>query len=500
MSTTQDFLAFDLGAESGRGLLGRFDGDRLSLLDIHRFPNTPVHLPDGLHWDVLRLWSEIKQGIGLAGVQSGNTLRSLGLDTWGVDFGLLDRSDILIGNPYHYRDSRTDGMMEAAFDRVPRNEIFAQTGIQFMPINTLYQLLSMVIHQTPALEIAQTFLTIPDLLNFWLTGRKVCEFSNATTTQCYNPRQRTWAFDLLTRLGIPTHLFPEIVQPGERLGVLRTAIAEEVGVSTLPVITPACHDTGSAVAAVPAAGANFAWISSGTWSIVGAEVGEAVVDEQSLQFNLTNEGGVNNTFRLSKNVAGLWIVQECRRTWARQGDEYSYADLTAQAAGAKPFHALIDPDHPIFLKPSEPGDDMPGRIRARCQATGQPLPEDNAALIRCVLESLALKYRWVLEKIETVVGHPLDPIHIVGGGTQNHLLCQFTADATGRQVIAGPVEATAIGNVIVQAMALGVVGSLTEGRDLIRRSFAVTTYEPTADRATWEAAYAHLTGMVERSL
>jgi rhamnulokinase len=283
------------------------------------------------------------------------------------------------------------------------------------------------------------------------------------------------------------------------LDELRPAIAAEIGVSALPVIAPACHDTGSAVAAVPAAGANFGWISSGTWSIVGAEVNAAVIDEQSLNFNLTNEGGVKHTFRLSKNVAGLWIVQECRRSWARQGEDHSYAELTALAVQASPFQALIDPDDAVFLKPSEPANDMPSRIRARCQATGQPAPDGKAAIIRCVLESLALKYRWVLEKIETSLGHRLDPIHIVGGGTQNQLLCQYTADATGRVVIAGPVEATAAGNVIVQAMALGAVGSLSEGREVIRHSFQVIPYEPAAEREPWEVAYARLLKLIEQS-
>lgn len=498
MATTQDLLAFDLGAESGRALLGRFDGNRLTLSAIHRFPNHPVRLPDALHWDVLGLWAEIKQGIALARQRSGANLSSIGLDTWGVDFGLLDHTGALVGNPYHYRDSRTDGMMEAAFARVPRVEIFAQTGIQFMPINTLYQLVAMVQNRAPALEIAQTFLTIPDLFNYWLTGRKVCEFSNATTTQCYNPLARTWALPLLSRLGIPTHIFPEIVQPGTVLGDLRPGLAAEVGLAgVVPVIAPACHDTGSAVAAVPATGQDFAWISSGTWSIVGTEVPEAVVNEQSLAFNFTNEGGVNNTFRLSKNVAGLWIVQECRRAWARQGEEQSYAELTALAAQAAPFQVLIDPDDLLFLKPSEPGDEMPQRVRSRCGATGQPVPESKGALLRCVLESLALKYRWVLEKLETIMGRRLAPIHLMGGGTQNELLCQFTADATGRQVVAGPVEATAIGNLVVQAMALGLVGSLQEGRELIRRSFDVTVYEPAAAREPWEAAYARLARLVE---
>jgi rhamnulokinase len=498
MATTQDLLAFDLGAESGRALLGRIGNDRLTLTAVHRFPNTPVRLPTGLHWNVLQLWQEIKRGIALAHQQAGHQLSSIGLDTWGVDFGLLDRTGALIGNPFHYRDSRTDGVMEAAFARVPRSEIFAQTGIQFMPINTLYQLVAMAQQQAPALEVAQTFLTIPDLFNYWLTGRKVCEFSNATTTQCYNPLTRTWALPMLEQLDVPTEIFPELVQPGTVLGDLLPGVAAEAGVSgVVPVIAPACHDTGSAVAAVPAAGEDFAWISSGTWSIVGAEVPTAVVNEQSLAFNFTNEGGVNNTFRLSKNVAGLWIVQECRRAWARQGEEQSYAELTALAAQSPPFQALIDPDDLLFLKPSEPGDEMPERVRSRCLGTGQTAPVDRGALIRCVLESLALKYRWVLEKLETIWGRRLDPIHIVGGGTQNTLLCQFTADATGRPVIAGPVEATAIGNLIVQAMALGVVGSLQQGRELVRHSFEVTVYEPSPERTPWEAAYARLTQLVE---
>lgn len=500
MAATSALLAFDLGAESGRALLGRFDGNRLSLTDLHRFPNTPVRLPSGLHWNVLHLWSEIKTGLGLAHAQAGSNLRSVGIDTWGVDFGLLDRNGALIGNPYHYRDDRAEGMMEAAFARVPRKQIFAHTGIQFLPINSLYQLLAMTNRQDPALAIAQTFLTIPDLFNYWLTGRTVCEFSNATTTQCYDPRQSGWAVELLTQLGIPPHMFPEIVAPGTVLGNLRSSIRAELDLAhPLPVIAPACHDTGSAVAGVPAQQRDFAWVSSGTWSIVGAEVPDAVINEQSLAYNFTNEGGVNNTFRLSKNVAGLWIIQECRRAWARQGQEYSYAELTAMAAGAPPHQAWIDPDELIFLKPNEPGDEMPARVRARAQVLGRGELGDKAAIIRCVLESLALKYRWVLEKLEMMLGRPLEPIHIVGGGTQNQLLCQLTADASGRTVVAGPVEATAAGNLVVQAMALGLLSSLAEGRALIRNSFDVTIYEPATERAGWDEMYAHLTRRIEQA-
>jgi rhamnulokinase len=491
---TSDFLALDLGAESGRAVLGKFDGARLELSEVHRFANGPVRLGDGLHWDVLHLWSEIKQGIALALRDGARDLASVGVDTWGVDFGLLDRTGALIGNPYHYRDSRTDGMIEEAFRRVPRAEIFEATGIQFMPINTLFQLLSMVIGHSPALDIAETFLTIPDLLNYWLTGQAVCEFSNATTTQCYDPRQADWAHGLLQRLGIPTAMMPSIVPPSTDLGPLLPAVAAEVGLpvsAATRVVAPACHDTGSAVAAVPAACPGFAWISSGTWSIVGAEVASPVINEQSLHYNLTNEGGVNGTFRLSRNVMGLWLVQECRRTWARQGQELGYDALTAMAARARPFRAVIDPDYGEFLSPG----DMPGRIQAFCRRTGQEVPSSKEAILRCALESIALKYRWVLDRLEEMLGRRLEPLHIVGGGVKNELLSQFTADATGRHVIAGPVEATAIGNVLVQMMAVGHVASLHEARSVVAQSFELAHYEP-GPRDQWDAAYERLLALL----
>ncbi len=487
MSHQHNFLAFDLGAESGRAILGQFDGERLQLSEVRRFPNGPVRLPDGLHWDVLRLWTEIKRGLALAAQECDADLSGIGLDTWGVDFGLLDRDGALVSNPYHYRDGRTDCMIEEACRRVPREEIFEQTGIQFVQINSLYQLLSMVVSNSPALDIAETFLAMPDLFNYWLTGRKVCEFSIATTTQCYDPRQGDWAIPLLERLGVPTHIFPEIVPPGTVLGELLPSVVEDVnvaGLSGLPVIAPACHDTGCAVAAVPAEGSDFVYISSGTWSLMGAELPEPVINEQSLAFNLTNEGGVGGPFRLLKNITGLWLVQECRRTWARQGEEFSYADLTQMAAQADPLQSVIDSDCGEFLKPG----DMPARIRAFCQGTGQPVPQSKGAVVRCALESLALKYRWVLERLEEILGRRLEPIHIVGGGTKNQLLNQFTADVTGRRVVTGPIEATAAGNVITQAMTLGHIGSLAEGRRIVRNSFDVATYEP-AGKSEWDEAY-----------
>ena len=398
MSHLLNLLAFDLGAESGRAILGRFDGSRLQLNDVHRFTNQPVYLPDGLHWDALRMLTEIKRSLSLVVQNYGAPPDGLGIDTWGVDFGLLDAQGVLIGNPYHYRDDRTDGMLEEAFKRVTRAEIFNQTGIQFMRLNSLYQLLSMVVSRSPALEIARTFLTMPDLFNYWLTGRKACEFTNATTTQCYDPRRGNWAYPLLEGLGIPTHIFPEIVQPGSVLATLSPAVADELNIARIPVIPPASHDTGSAVVAVPATGSDFAWLSSGTWSIMGVESSVPVITDQTLAFNMTNEGGAESTIRFSKNIMGLWLVQECRRTWARQGEELSYEVLTQMAAAAPPLQSLVDPDDEDFIKPG----DMPARILAFCARTHQLAPAGKGEMVRCILESLALKYRHVLEYLQQV--------------------------------------------------------------------------------------------------
>ena len=483
MGAAQQFLAFDLGAESGRGVLGHFDGERLKLEELHRFPNGGVRVLDSLHWDVLRLWNEMKTALSIC-AKKGTNLSGIGIDTWGVDFGLLGRGDVLLGFPYHYRDSRTDGMLEEAFRRLPQATVFERSGCQFLQINTLYQLLSMVMHKSPLLDAAETFLMIPDLFNFWLTGQKVCEFTDATTTQFYDPRSNDWSKEICTALNLPTEILPEVVQPGTQLGTLLPSVAAETGLPEIPVIAPACHDTGSAVAAVPAYKDNWAYISSGTWSLMGIEVPEPIITDQALVLNFTNEGGVENTFRFLKNIMGLWLVQECRRTWAQAGDEMSYEKLTQLAEDAKPFTALIDPDDDTFLPPG----DMPARIVDYCKRTGQTPPSDAGEILRCALESLALKYRWVLEKLEVVGGNPIDVIHIVGGGAQNRTLCQFTADATGTPVIAGPIEATAIGNIAVQAIASGLIGSISEMREVIGRSFDVTPYEP-QDSRKWDEAY-----------
>jgi rhamnulokinase len=493
MPKTLDLLAFDLGAESGRAVLGRFDGDRLRLSELHRFANEPVRLPDGLHWDVLRLFAEVKRGLALCAEKHGRPA-SVGVDTWGVDFALLDREGTLLGNPYHYRDGRTEGMIDEACRRVPREEIFERTGIQFMRTNALYQLLSMALARSPLLEVAETFLTMPDLFNHWLSGRTVCEFTNATTTQCYDPRAGGWATSLLERLGIPSHFFPEVVPPGTVLGPLVPSVAEETGLGDMPVVAPACHDTASAVAAVPASEEDWAYISSGTWSLVGAEVREPIITPESLASNFTNEGGVAGTFRLLKNVAGLWLVQECRRAWARQGEEYSYDELTRMAEAAPPFPAFIDPDDPLFFDPP----DMPRAIADYCLRSGQTPPQDRGSIVRCALEGLALKCRWVLDRIEKMQPRPIRVIHVIGGGSRNRALCQFTADASGRPVIAGPAEATAIGNILVQALALGHLSSLEEGRALVRRSFELPTYEPQRSTA-WDETYARFLSVLEEA-
>ncbi len=477
--TPDHFLALDLGAESGRAIVGTLAGDRLALEECHRFPNRPLSLPTGLHWDIPTLWREIQAGIVAAARRY--PLVSLALDGWGVDFALLDEKGALLGLPHTYRDARTDGMLAEAFRRVSREHIFAHTGIQFMQINTLYQLLAMAQAGDPQLAAARTFLTIPDLFNAWLSGSRCCEFTNATTTQCLDPRTRTWALPLLEALGIPGAIFPPLCEPGTVLGALLPAVAEALSTDAR-VIAPACHDTGSAVVAVPAENAGFAWISSGTWSIMGAEVSQPNLSPQALAFNFTNEGGAFGTWRLSKNIMGLWLVQECKREWG-----LSYAELTHLAAEARPFLAVIDPDAPLFLHPGG----MPERIRAFCRASGQAVPETPGELVRVVLESLALKYRLTLAQLETLTGARLEPVHIIGGGTQNRLLNQLTAGCTGRPVIAGPVEATALGNILVQALALGRLESLAQARAIVHRSFEVEVYQPVA-HAAWDEAYALL--------
>ncbi|NWG14038.1 MAG: rhamnulokinase [Acidobacteria bacterium] len=493
MAATRNCLVFDLGAESGRAVLGSFDGNKLTLEEIHRFPNGPVQVLDTLYWDSLRLFAEIKRGISAAIRGKSGGVDTLGIDTWGVDFGLLDRRGELLGNPYHYRDRRSDGMLEEAFSRVPRREIFERTGIQFMQINTLYQLLAMAIQESPVLLNARTLLMMPDLFNYWLTGKAVSERTIASTSQCLDPTTGNWASDLVERLGIPARIFPEVVAPGTILGDVAGSVVAETGSLPMRVVAGGCHDTASAVAAVPAQDSDYAYLSSGTWSLMGVEIPRPVINAKSLDYNFTNEGGVCSTIRLLKNIMGLWLIQECRRAWAAEGSPLTYEEIAHIASEAPAFAALVDPDHGEFLALG----DMPARIRAFCLYSGQQPPGDIASTARSVFESLALKYRFVLERLEELVGRRLETIHIVGGGSQNRLLCQFTADATGRSVTAGPVEATAAGNALMQLMALGEIHSLQEGRELVRRSFTTELYEP-RDTARWNEAYQRFTAILKQ--
>ena len=487
MTNTRNYLAIDLGAESGRTMVGTFADDHLSLTETHRFGNGPVHLLDGLHWDVLRLWSEIKIGIGISSTKFNNNLNSIGLDTWGVDFALLDSQDTLLSNPFHYRDERTDGMLEEAFRRMSRDEIFSHTGVQFMQINTLIQLLAMSVQESPLFDVAKMFVTIPDLFNYWLSGEITNEFTNATTTQCFDPRKRAWAIPVLNAMDIPSRLFGAITDPGTPVGNLLPDVAEETSTSGVQIVVPACHDTGSAVVAVPAQNQDFAWISSGTWSIMGAEVQEPCVNDRALEYNFTNEGGVFGTWRLCKNIMGLWLLQECKRTWMHLGEELSYDEITRLAAEARPFLAVIDPDDNRFLHPGK----MPERIQKYCADTDQSVPQTRGEIVRVALEAIALKYRWVLERLEELTSKHLDPIHIIGGGTKNRLLNQLTADATRRTVVAGPVESTAIGNILMQAIGLKHLDSLAEARDIVGTSFVPEVYEPKPS-TEWDEAYARL--------
>jgi rhamnulokinase len=484
MGKSLGFLAADLGAESGRIMLGRLDGERLGLSEAHRFDSRPVRLPDGLHTDVLRIFAEMKAGMAAAAAEAaGCEMAGVAVDTWGVDFALLDAEGALLGDPYHYRDRLSEGMLEEALRLVPRDEIFARTGVQLMPINTLYQLLGLRQRRSAALAAAQTLLMMPDLFGYWLCGRRCAELTIASTSQCLDPRHREWAVDILERLGLPGRLFTDIVLPGTELGPLLPYVAEEVRLPRLPVIAAGGHDTALAVAAVPACRPGFAYISSGTWSLLGTELPEPRIDSLSLAGNFSNEIGAAGTIRFLKNLSGLWILQECRRHWAREGSSAGYAELVEMASAAAGWRSLIDVDRPEFGPPG----DMPARIRAFCARTGQPVPGTTGEVVRCAMDSLALKYRSVLDEMEDILGRRLEPLHVVGGGSRNALLCQLAADATRRTVVAGPAEATAAGNVLMQAMALGRIGSLSDARDVVRRSFEIATYEPRPSAGPEEA-------------
>ena len=482
------FLAFDLGAESGRAMSGCLRSGVLDLTQVCRFPNEPVRQGGSLHWDIQRLWSDIRRSLQHA-EKDGRRLDSVAVDAWGCDYGLIGEDGALLGNPYHYRDARTDGVMEMVLARIGQARIYEITGTQFLSFNTLYQLVA-ARQRTPALlDSARVLGTIPDILNFWLTGVLRAEYTSATTTQMVDARARTWAEPLLRELDIPVRLLPELVEPGTVLGRL-TGIPSRF--ADVPVVAPACHDTGSAVASVPAFGSR-AFLSSGTWSLLGIEVPHPIITPQTLEANFTNEGGVCGTTRLLKNIGGLWLLQSCRRGWAQHGHEYDYAELTVAAGREAPaFRSLFDPDDPAFLHPP----DMARAIGDYCRKTGQPEPAGPAAFTRAILESLAFKYRVVLDLLESLTGTPIKEVQIVGGGSRNTLLNQFTADATGRVVLAGPAEATALGNIAMQMLATGAVSSLADARRIIANSFPVERSEP-AEADRWDAEYRRFRDYVE---
>lgn len=487
MSAQKVFLGIDLGAESGRVMAGIWDGRTIQLEELHRFPNGAVQIADTFRWDMLRLWKEIQDGLTVGAKKFGNRIVSVGVDTWGVDYVLLSKSGEMLGQPYQYRDARTNGLMQQAFNRVPRGEIFAQTGLQFMEFNTLYQLIASKQRTPELLDQADSLLMIPDFLNWCLCGAKVVEFTNATTTQCVHPLTRNWSSDLLKKFELPTHIFPEIVQPGTRLGAIRTSLAERTGLSRIEVVAPATHDTGSAVVGVPTSNtgkSNWAYLSSGTWSLMGVEIQNAQLSQRTLELNLTNEGGVDGTYRLLKNIMGLWIVQNCKRAFEARGKNYDYPELVRLAGEAPALRSIVNPDDARFLNPS----DMPKAIQDYCGETRQPVPQTDGEIIRCAFESLALKYKVVFGWLEQLAGNRIDVIHIVGGGSRNQLLNQFTANACGRPVIAGPGESTVLGNLLVQLRAGGELNSLHEMRKVLRNSSEINSFEPQNESA-WQEAY-----------
>lgn len=477
-------LAIDLGASSGRGIVGSFDGEKLTLKENHRFSNDPVIVNGRMYWDVLRIFHEIKQSITKT-VLEKDDIRSIGIDTWGVDYALLDRHGRMLANPVHYRDTRTDGVVSYIDRFFSQRELYAATGIQCMNFNTIFQLMCDLRDDPEMISRADRMLNIPDLLNYFLTGKMANEYTILSTGALLDAAKRDYAFELLERAGVPRRLFGDIVQPGTKLGKLLPQVQGETGKTDADVLTVASHDTASAVIAVPTQEDDFVFISSGTWSLMGTELHAPKIDDAAAKYDFTNEGGANGTIRFLKNIMGLWLIQESRRQWRREGTEYSFAQLEAFARECKPLRCFINPDDASFATPGN----LPERIREYCRRTGQYVPESVGEIVRCIYESLALKYRVTAESIKTLTGLQAKVIYVVGGGTKDGFLSQMTADATGMPVSAGPEEATAIGNLMMQMMAAGDAKSLEEARRIVAASFTCKHYEPTADRAAWDEAY-----------
>ncbi len=479
---TKRVLAFDFGASSGRAIIGCFDGDKITLEEVHRFSNDPVSVGGTVYWDVLRLFYEIKQGIIKAKIAGG--FDSIGIDTWGVDFGLIDSEGKLMENPVHYRDARTVGLVDEAFKTMPKEKLYGITGIQFMELNTLFQLISLKKYRPWMLERADKMLFMPDLFGYMLTGKMCAEYSIASTSQLIDLDKRTWSKEILDAFGIKESVFAPLVQPGTVLGELSKEVCEECGVDPVPVISVCGHDTQSAITSVPCEDGDFAFLSSGTWSLFGTELDKPIVNETSMNINITNEGGFDSSTGFLKNIIGLWLIQESRRQWKREGKEYSYADLEKLALAAEPFKCFIDPDAPEFV----PHGNIPERVREFCRKTGQFIPETVGEIMRCIYESLAMKYRLTFEKLRECTERDYPVIHVIGGGTKDGLLCQMTANSCDRTVKAGPIEATVMGNVAVQLMSDGSVKNIGQARKIVADSSELKTFEP-KDTDKWAGAY-----------
>jgi len=486
------FLAIDIGASSGRAIIGSLKGGIVTLKEIHRFDNHMTVVHGRYHWDIYRIFDDIKKGLAEAAAQEEVPL-SIGIDTWAVDYGLLDEAGHILGLPYAYRDHRTDTAMEELFRIIPRQEVYNLTGIQFLQFNTIFQLYAAMRDKLPALQISKDLLFIPDLLNFLLSGEKKSEFSFATTSQLFNPMTNAWAAQMFDKIGVPVSLMQEVVAPGTVIGKLTEEMAKETGMPRVDVTAVASHDTGSAIAAIPAEGSDFAYISSGTWSLMGIESKTPVISPESMQYNFTNEGGVDGTYRVLKNIMGLWLIQECRRIWAQSGEEYSFGALARRAEASGAFKTLVDPDCSSLLNPKN----MPAALNELVARAGEPVMEDPGEFARCIFESLAFRYRQTLEELRRISDKEFRKIHIIGGGSHNELLCQFTANATGLPVIAGPAEGTALGNIMVQAMAQGEIASLSEIREVIRRSFEFKEFLP-ENVAEWDANYGRFQGVCQK--
>ena len=492
MPELKQYIAVDLGAESGRVMLSTVSDNKLQLKEIHRFANGPVKKnnsprPDSdnsLRWDFDKLFSDIKNGIAKAVKVADGQVCGIGVDSWGVDFGLIDSKGQLVEDPYHYRDSRTDGMMDKAFEMMSRRHVYDNTGIQFMQLNTVYQLLAMSLSKPDVLKKTDKLIFMADLVSYYLCGEIFAEYSLASTSQMMDMTDGTWSKEIFEKLSLPLEKMPDVIMPGTVVGSLKKELAREFGCEPIDIIATGSHDTASAVAAVPASAKNWAYLSSGTWSLMGLEIPAAVINDETFKYQFTNEGGFGNTIRLLKNIMGLWIVQECKRHWQSEGEDLSYSQITALAEKAEPFRAFINPNDHAFFAPGG----MPERINKYLADNGQPNIDDKGQIIRIVLESLALNYHWMLEKLEEISDSSIEVLHIVGGGIQNELLCQFAANATGKKVVAGPIEATASGNIIIQAIAKGQLESLQQARKLIAKSFELKTYVP-QDIELWDEQY-----------